>query len=242
MISVCIATYNGEQFIQQQLKSILCQLHQNDEIVVSDANSTDSTIDLILKLQDSRIKLFFLPNDELRVDKSSVFSTMDKIRNNFQNALLHAKGDVIFLADQDDVWYENKVERICEVLKTVDCVVHDCAVISDEKIIIPSFLSYFKPNRTEIGLFIKSPFMGCCMAFNQSVLEKALPFPNIHIEHDTWIGICAYKIGKVAILDEILIDYRRHNMNASICADESSNTILVKLLRRYYMILAYFQS
>ena len=90
MISVCMATYNGEKFVCQQLRSITAQLGTADEVIVSDDGSTDSTLAVIESMGDSRIKTIEGPRR-----RSPVW--------NFENALRHAKGDYIFLADQDDV-------------------------------------------------------------------------------------------------------------------------------------------
>lgn len=237
MISVCIATYNGERFIAEQINSILPQLAADDEVIVSDAGSTDGTLKAVKALGDDRIKLisFLSTVPDATIP---VFSKMDKIRGNFCNALSNAKGDIIFLADQDDVWMPDKVTRCCELLKSYDCIVHDCEVWDGEKTIMPSFLDYMKPGHGILGTLYKSPFMGCCMAFTRRVLDKALPMPEIHIEHDTYIGLCAYKIGKVGIIHEPLIRYRRHGDNASPCAEKSKNSLLTKLQRRLYMLKA----
>ena len=97
MISVCIATYNGEKYIKQQLLSILKQIKVNDEIIISDDHSTDKTFNIIKSFNDTRIK-FFLNN------KGKGYT------RNFENALEKAHGDIIFLSDQDDIWIDNKVE------------------------------------------------------------------------------------------------------------------------------------
>lgn len=238
MISVCIATYNGEKHIETQLRSILSQLSAGDEVVISDGGSTDRTLEVISSFNDDRVKTFILEGAD-SADADSVFAKMDKIRRNFENALARAQGEFIFLADQDDEWHSNKIERMLELLEKSDCVVHDCAVMNGEKIIYPSFLDYFKPGRTKLKMFVKSPFMGCCMAFKKNVLERALPFPDIHIEHDTWIGICAFKVGSVHIADEVLMNYYRHGQNASPIAENRSNSLYIKLLRRWYMLNAY---
>lgn len=239
MISVCIATYNGECFIKEQIESILPQLGNGDEVIVSDAGSTDKTISIIEELNDNRIKLFKY-NDVVKQSKYPVFEKMDKIRGNFSNAMANANGEYIFLADQDDVWMPHKVNRCLEALKTYDCIVHDCEVWDGEKILMPSFLDYMKPGSGIAGTLYKSPFMGCCMAFTRRILDNTLPMADIHIEHDTYIGLCAYKRGKVGIIREPLIMYRRHGGNASPCAEKSKNSLWVMFLRRYYMFQAFF--
>jgi len=94
-ISVAIATYNGEKFIQRQLQSILEQLDENAEIIISDDGSSDNTLTVIKNFNDKRITV--LRNPEKGLIK------------NFENALKHTTGNIIFLADQDDVWVKGKV-------------------------------------------------------------------------------------------------------------------------------------
>ena len=111
-----MATHNGEKFIKEQLDSILCQLSPEDEVVISDDGSTDSTLEIIEGYNDSRIKIYRMTHTRKGM-KSHYYVTM-----NFENALRQAKGDYIFLCDQDDVWYPHKVERCFEVLKEYDMV------------------------------------------------------------------------------------------------------------------------
>ena len=99
MISVCMACYNGEKFIQEQVDSIICQLGLDDELIISDDGSNDRTLDILFSYEDSRIKI--LHN---RACHGFV--------GNFENALSHAKGDYIFLSDQDDIWKKEKVQKV----------------------------------------------------------------------------------------------------------------------------------
>ena len=96
MNSICIATYNGEKYIKEQLNSILSQINEDDEIIISDDGSQDKTLDVIQEITDSRIVI--IKNDSRR----------HGIIGNFQNALKHANGEYIFLSDQDDVWCKEK--------------------------------------------------------------------------------------------------------------------------------------
>ena len=97
MISVCMATHNGGKYIKEQIDSILVQISNEDELIISDDSSTDDTVEIIKKIKDKRIKLF---------ENNKFFSP----NLNFENALLHSKGDIIFLSDQDDIWKKDKVK------------------------------------------------------------------------------------------------------------------------------------
>jgi len=126
-VSVCIATYNGEKYIKEQLTSILIQLEDTDEIIISDDSSTDQTVEIIKSLDDKRISIF-----EHQIFKSHVY--------NFENALKHAKGDYIFLADQDDIWLPGKINKTLSLLQNNDLVLSDAIVVDEnENILFESF-------------------------------------------------------------------------------------------------------
>ncbi len=226
MISVCIPTYNGEKFIYQQIISILSQINSDDEIIISDDGSTDKTLDIIKSFNDGRLKIFY--NNKIKSKYSFNLTTQ-----NLQNALLKARGEIIFLADQDDVWIDNKIERCINYLKNgYDLILHDCAIVDQNNNLIDK--SYFKLNNSTPGIFnniVKNSYLGCCMAINKKVLNYALPFPK-DIPHDIWIGLIAEEFTKVKFLQEILINYRRHGNNLSASGEKSSNTLLFKIKYR----------
>ena len=227
MISVCMATYNGEKYIKEQLSSILSQLSEKDEIIVSDDSSTDKTVEIIESFQDKRIKI--LKNNKFRQPNL-----------NFEKALKYSKGDIIFLSDQDDVWIENKVEIILNQLKKYDLIVSD-AFITNEKLSITneSLFNEVNSNRGILKNIIKNTYYGCCMAFNRKVLKKALPFPKTReIGHDLWLGIIADRYFKVKFLKEKLIYFRRHE-NTLTAIKKSKRRLIVKLLGRV-KVLYYF--
>ena len=120
MISVCMATYNGEKYIRQQLCSIISQIGEGDEVIISDDGSTDSTLDIVRNMADGRIRIVEGP-------------CRQSPTLNFENALSHVKGDYIFLADQDDVWLPGKVSACMKWLGGYECVVSD-AEMSDESL------------------------------------------------------------------------------------------------------------
>ena len=108
MISICVLTYNGEKFVKQQLLSILQQLKDEDEVIISDDCSSDSTISIIKSLNDKRIRIFH--HERIACGYKGTMKTCYLVGKNAENALQHARGEYIFLADQDDVWLRNKVE------------------------------------------------------------------------------------------------------------------------------------
>ena len=114
-ISVCMATFNGEPYILQQLISILSQLGEEDELIISDNGSSDKTLSIIESLNDPRIKIF----------NYKYLS----ISGNFENAIKNANGDLIFLSDQDDIWMDGKVESFRNALKCASVVLSDCVIV-----------------------------------------------------------------------------------------------------------------
>ena len=222
-ISVCIATYNGEKFIYDQLQSILDQLLETDEIIVSDNYSTDKTIDIIKSINDSRIKIYFLKKKDLI--------------KNFENALFHAKGDYIFLSDQDDIWLPNKIKIMLKKLNSHDLIVSDCIVVNrDLETIEPSFYYINKSKSGFLKNIIRNSYLGCCMAFNRKILEASLPFPENIPMHDWWIGMIAEAIGEVLFLEDRLILFRRHDSNASTTGQKSTYEMSIRIKWRIIII------
>lgn len=222
-ISVCIATYNGEKFIYSQLQSILTQLLETDEVIISDNRSTDNTVKIIESFNDPRIKI--------------IFYNKRNLVKNFENALLHACGEYIFLSDQDDIWHADKIQIMMNKLKSYDIVLSDCIAVDDELHVI--WNSFYKINKSGQGLLkniIKNSYIGCCMAFNRKILEVSLPFPENTPMHDWWIGLIGEKLGTVSFLNDKLILYRRHKSSASISGKKSTFSLTTKLRWRAALI------
>ena len=226
MISVCIATYNGEKFVRQQIGSILGQLGADDEIIVSDDGSTDATLEIIKGFNDNRIKIIEGPRKGL--------ATL-----NFEYALKAAKGDYIFLSDQDDVWKDYKVSICMNWLSRYECIISDAEMVDNNMNILET--SYFKAHGTKPGrifnTLIKNGYMGCCMAFTRKVLDTSLPFPKDIPMHDIWIGnVAAYKYN-VKFIGDKLISFRCHGNNSSFTPALKSNySVRHKLLFRWTII------
>jgi glycosyltransferase involved in cell wall biosynthesis len=224
MISVCMATKNGERFVLEQIESILLQLGQHDELIISDDCSTDNTVKLITALYDKRIKLHQNANEK-------------GVIKNFETGLSMCKGDFIFLADQDDVWLPDKLKVMMRYLDRFDLVVSDCAVADDYMNLQRK--SFFALNGSRKGFLkniLKNSYMGCCMGFRKKVLERAVPFPKDIPMHDYWIGLIAELHYSVKFIQEVLVHHRRHETNTSTNGKPSSNSLWKKIKDRYFLI------
>ena len=218
MISVCIATYNGEQYLRQQLESILSQIGNDDEIVISDDGSNDNTKDVISSIADRRIKL---------VENHGSHGFV----SNFENALNNAKGDLIFLSDQDDVWLDGKVRVVSEALKKFDLIVHDARLIDgDGNSLGNTYYTIMHDKTSFFANLWKTRWLGCCMAFKREVLEYCLPFPKNIVAHDYWIGMMGMVKFRSCFLDDVLIEYRRHGGNVSTSSEKSDNSLWYKII------------
>lgn len=201
-----MAVRNGANFIREQIGSILPQLRDGDEIVVVDDASTDDSLAILEAFQDPRIRITRQPQNR-------------GVVRTFGHALQHAGGDIIFLADQDDLWRNDKVEKILKLFADhpdVTLAMSDLVVIdADGKI---ASLPRFGSRRFHPGVLrniLKNHYQGSAMAFRRAVLDAVLPFPPGIPMHDMWIGIVNQFVGKAAFLPEPLLLYRRHGTNES---------------------------
>lgn len=226
MISVVMATYNGEKYIREQLNSILSELEEDDEVVISDDHSSDRTIQIIESIQDSRIKIFINPGQA-------------GVNKNFENALKMASGDIIFFSDQDDIWLPGKVEACKEALKDCDCVFHDALVIDAQG---NTLKNSFYNNRLPSGNFWrnlwKTSYMSCRMAINRNTLKYVLPYPKkLYCYQEGWVGSMIALKSKVKFIDFKGIKYRRHTCNVSCTSEKSPFSFRKKISFRTNLLL-----
>jgi glycosyltransferase involved in cell wall biosynthesis len=227
-VSVCMAVYNGEKFIIDQLKSILNQLGTNDELIITDDKSKDCTISLIKNLKDDRIVL--VQNEE-----------KIGIVKNFEKAISLARGDYIFLSDQDDIWFENKIFTQKSDLEKAILSVSDMEIFkSDDNEIIKE--SFFKDKGIpSANIFLnnlyKNRFVGSCMAFRKDLIPYILPIPKSCPMHDWWIGLIASLRGDIIFQNKILVKHRHHEFNNSFTSlNKSTYSPLVKFIFRFKML------
>lgn len=223
-ISVCMASYNGEKYIKEQLESILVQLGEEDEVIISDDGSSDHTLDIVRSFNDPRIRIY---DNQLEHGYSK----------NFENALNHAAGDLIFISDQDDVWMPDKVKVMCESLKTYPLVIHDASVTDGElNIRFDSFFAHYNIRPGFLRTLLKTRYTGACMAFTREFLNKALPFPDNQAlcPYDYWFAYLGEYYHQAFLLNIPLILYRRHENTALHAGEYSTRSLGEKINTRIY--------
>ena len=205
MISVALAAYEGELYIEEQLRSILPQLGEGDEIIVSDDKPGGMTEKIVRRIMAEDPRVIYAEGHGKGVTA------------NFINAIRHCKGDKIFLCDQDDVWLPDKVQRVMEAFDAGATLVLHNAYVTDEnlKITEPSFFALRGSRPGLMRNLLKNSYMGCCMACDRSLLKKIMPMPKAVPMHDQWIGLIGEIYGKPVFLDVPLLYYRRHEGNVT---------------------------
>lgn len=206
--TVCMATYNGAKFVVRQLESVLKQLEMEDEVIIIDDRSSDNTVQTIKEQFGERV-IVHVNDTNLGAIKS------------FEKAISHAKGDIVFLCDQDDVWEDEKVETVMKAFKeeNADLVVHDAVVVDGNlDVINPSWNDYNRNNINQgiLGNILKNAYTGAFMAFKKELLSDILPFPKSIEMHDQWIALVSMlKRKKIVFIDKKLMKYVRHGGNVT---------------------------
>lgn len=213
-IDVLLATYNGENYLREQIDSILNQTHKNIRLIVSDDCSKDDTGKILeeYKNKDERIKVYYQEKN-LGVVK------------NIEFLLGKVEAPYYMLADQDDVWLPEKTEKSLETLKkeNADLVFGDLEVVDENlNTIYKSFNDYMLLSR-KINKYINSYKLnylyncvtGCTVLAKKETIDKILPLPtnSKYLIHDHWIGLMASLNGKLAYMPGKYIKYRQHGNN-----------------------------
>ena len=231
-VSVCIATYNGAEFISEQLNSILMQIPQDSEVLVGDDGSVDETIRIIEEIKDSRIKV--IRNT----------SNLGYIRN-FENLIGRAKGNYIFLSDQDDVWPAGRVDKMISAMEASNSllVVGGMESFVDDVNARRFFCAFDQtrnasPFRNIFDIFIGRdvPYFGCAMLLSNKIKSHLIPFYSPDISHDIWIAFVANRRRSVAHLNDTVTLRRIHGNNLT----DNNRGFFKKIKTRYVWSRAIF--
>lgn len=214
-VSVALCTYNGEQFVSEQLESILQQTRPPDQIVIRDDCSEDDTVSIIRDICGSTTDA----NIDIEVNAHRL-----GVQKNFCRALAASKGDVIFFCDQDDVWFHDRVERMLSYFvqdPTISLVYCD-AHITDSRLNRSGYTLFTHNsnkkdlalgNDRRIGELLKQGrnpgIKASSIAFRSWVKDGAGSVPP-GVDHDSWLAFFGYALGNVVAVNEPLYFYRRH--------------------------------
>jgi len=229
-ISVCMATYNGEKYLSEQLKSILRQLGPKDEVIIVDDFSTDGTIKVIQDFKDNRICLKI--NDK---NHGHVYS--------FNRSIQLSSNDIIFLSDQDDIWINNRVE----IMKNRLTLTHNFLVTGNfELMTIDGNLHFLKNTNISVEssndnfknirkIFLGNVnYFGCAMAFRKELKNVILPISSFVESHDIWIALAANLMGLNDHINEVTLIRRIHGNNVT----DPNRSFFIKIKTRIEFILS----
>ena len=215
LVSVLLPVYNGEAYILQLLNSIKRQNYRPVELIISDDNSTDKTVEIIEKWimknrNDISIKL-------LKGRKNIGLS------GNFSRMLRHINGEFVFIADQDDIWNYNKVrEQVTYLDHNQECIVCICdrAIIDGEgRMLQKSEAAYLKRRKDKMKfeqvICEPSIYAANCMVLRKNHFSDIFIIPKEICEHDTYLATMASFYGKIGFMQKVLLKYRIHNNNLS---------------------------
>ena len=222
-ISIAMATYNGARFIQEQLNSFAAQTRLPDELVITDDGSTDDTLGIIGRFAATAPFCVQVQRNPQRLNYS----------RNFERAISLCSGDIIFLSDQDDVWFPKKIQTVAakfiarsEVMVVInDQIVTDAQLVCSKRTVLE--------NLERVGRTSDALIWGCCTALRRSWAEHAFPMPPQadlliacrELAHDQWIHKLATLLNVRTVVREPLQFYRRTGANAAAFIFGDSSTV-----------------
>ncbi|TCJ97988.1 glycosyl transferase family 2 [Volucribacter psittacicida] len=233
-IAILLATYNGKNFLKDQLYSIINNIYKLDPIykvtiIISDDSSNDNTLNLIDKFQKD-YPILLLDNSK----KGSALNNFSYLIKNIDPIY-----DFIFFSDQDDFWLPNKMLEFLQLFEKIDndipTLIHsDLSVVNDKLFLISSSMFKFqKLNKypTFSNLIVQNSITGCVTAINKQLLMLAR---NSNIEksimHDWYLGLIASSLGKIYFIDVPTILYRQHSQNEVGAKKYNIKQIIKKLI------------
>lgn len=213
-IDILLATYNGEKFVSELIESIICQSYKNIRLLICDDCSIDGTYKILeeYRKKDIRIKLF---KNTKNIGSNKTF---EKLMNSVES-------DFFMIADQDDIWNFDKVEKSIKKIyeEDSDLVFSDLEVVDENLNLISKSFNDLKGYTYKISKYLNDGYKleilsnvvtGCTILTKKSLINKFLPLPNNNnIIYDYWIALVVSLTGKISYLNEATIKYRQHSRN-----------------------------
>jgi glycosyltransferase involved in cell wall biosynthesis len=211
-VSIALATYNGERYLEELLSSLQHQTVKPSELVILDDCSTDNSLKIINSFQFSFEKKVF----SNEINRGPVYT--------FRKLASLSKGDFTAFCDQDDIWFPEKLELSLSNIRKIDehtpgVVFSDLSLIDEEgKLIQPSFWKKWRiePNKFSLtDILFGNVITGCTATINGAMKNELLIMPSDIIMHDHWIALIAYSFGKYCCIDQPTVLYRSHDKSVT---------------------------
>jgi glycosyltransferase involved in cell wall biosynthesis len=210
-ISICLASYNGFKYINEQVSSIMSELQSDDELIIVDDYSNKETQLLLSNYNDYRIKVFFNKKNHGHV-------------KTFEKAISYAEKTIIILSDQDDIWIPGRINTLVENLVRPKKLLvtsnfrlinkFGSAIETSGKLVSAHTSSTYFYNIVGIILGTRT-YYGCTMAFSRDILKFATPFPLGVESHDLWLALVANILGENNHIENITVSRRLHSCNVT---------------------------
>ncbi len=203
LISIVMATYNGEKYLREQVDSLLAQSYPTLEFIFVDDDSSDSSLAILQEyaLQDERIRLVTNPANQ------GLLAT-------FETGIRAAKGEMIALSDQDDVWMPEKISLLAGAIGSHSMIYADSALTDATGLVTGKFSNrnHLCDYPTGLHYVFGTKAMGHAMLFKREIIDIALPFPDF-VGHDFILGFAAAALHGVSYFPATLVNYRQHSSN-----------------------------
>lgn len=223
LVSIALCTYNGEKFLQQQLDSLACQNYNNLEIIIVDDHSSDSTFDILKKFQKSKENVKIFQNE----------ANLGFVKN-FEKAISLCSGDYVALCDQDDVWFPEKISKLVLSIGSAGLVYSAVQLMNQDGVCLDEIFPRRNKmhGRCYMELLLANCVTGHACLIKRAVLDRALPFPEKIKVHDHWLAIVAAAKEGIAVYEDVLSLYRRHDDNALLSNKKRHSSKLVRYQRK----------
>lgn len=232
MISIAMATYNGEKFIREQLDSIIMQKYCNFELIICDDCSNDLTFEIIREYEKKDSRIHCYKNNE-----------NIGFKRNFEKAVSYCKGDYIAFCDQDDIWTNNHLEILIKNIGNASISCGNAELIDEHGCFmgkklneVDNFYIFDKDTVYLKHIFDVNPFQGASMIIKKEFIRKYFPCPDNIKFHDAWLALCACFDGGIEYTFDVVTHYRQHGNNITYAAHNIQRQICIGLKIKFLLI------